>query len=231
MAVTIPLVPVFADGDSSLDKLNALSAAVSFLADDDVRPTLHIYNQNTALTLTASTWTTLTGAKVAYDSDGMMGGVITFAPVIQTPGYYRFEGCVPLGAAGSVTRASFLVTTGANNPNWNTGTTIRFALRGMSGVTGLAADTTLTPTGMAPLLLFPGDVVALQAWCSTSVSITLNTNASYIQGRFVPNMTGYYIVPGGTGGTGSSGASNMLDEGGSAILDEAGNVITDESGV
>jgi hypothetical protein len=191
---TIPTVPAFVAGDTSITRLQQLSDAIAFLSDIDIRPMFKVYKTATAA-ITANTWTTLPGGTQDYDNDGFFSSGVSFTPVIQTAGYYGFEGCVPLltGTTAIGQRASFLLTAGANNPNLAAGGTSRFGLRGGTSVSTTGNDTSQCCSDQATIPLYPGDTVAFQVFTDTAVSTNFNANASYISGRFVPYFTGFWL--------------------------------------
>lgn len=192
--VAIPTVPSFVPGDTSITKLQQLSDAVSFISDNDIRPMFKVYKTATAA-ITINTWTALPGGTQGYDNDGFFGAGVSFTPIIQTQGYYGFEGCVPLLTTTTAIgqRISFFLTAGANNPNLTAGGTFRFGLRGGNSVSTTGNDTAQCTSDQCPLALYPGDSVALQVFVDTAVSTNFNANASYISGRFVPMFTGYWL--------------------------------------
>jgi hypothetical protein len=191
---TLPTVPSFVANDSSLTKLQQLSGAVDFLVNTGTRPILHIYKVS-ASSITASTWTTVPGGTIAYDSDNMTGGSATFAPTIKTQGYYSFEGCAQwaTGTTGIFQRVSFLFTAGSGNPNFTLGTTVRFGLRGGNSTTTAANDTVQCTTAVSPMGLYVNDTVAMQVWTDVTTNILNNSNVSYISGRFVLNLTAFWL--------------------------------------
>lgn len=190
---TIPTVPSFVAGDTSITKLQQLSDAVLFLSDCDVRPLFHII-KNSTFTPALSTWQTLSGGTNIYDNDGFLSSGTSFAPTIRTQGYYAFEGCVPwtTGALMHV-KISFLFTAGASNPGFVAGSTIRFGMRDSNTNATAANDTAFCAADECPAALYPGDTVAMQVWTDTAVSTGFNNNTSYISGRIVPNFTGYWL--------------------------------------
>jgi hypothetical protein len=191
---TLPTVPAFVTGDTSITKLQQLSDAVGFLSDMDIRPTFRVYKTATAA-LTSGAWATLPGGTLDYDNDGFFSAGVGFNPTIQTQGHYCFEACVPFltGTTAIGQRISILLTAGANNPNLTVGTTRRFGMRGGNSVSTTGNDTATCMSDHSPFGLYPGDVVALQVFVDTNVSTSFNSNTSYISGRFVPSFNGYWI--------------------------------------
>jgi hypothetical protein len=192
MAV-LPTIPSFTVGDTSVTKLQQLSDAIGFLSDIDFRPMFKVYKTATA-SITLNTWTTLPGGTQDYDNDGFFSSGVSFAPTIQTQGYYAFEACVPLltGTSTIGERIAFLMTAGANNPNLAPGGTFRFGLRGGNSVSTTANDTAQCTSDLSPMGLYPGDTVALQVFVDATTSTNFNANASYISGRVVPMFMGYW---------------------------------------
>lgn len=191
---TLPTVPTFVDGDTSITKLQQISDAVSFLSDITTRPYFKVY-KTASVSLTINTWTTISFGTVDYDNDGFNSGSGPFAPVINTQGYYRFEGCVPLltGATAISQRIAFLLTAGSNNPNLTVGSTLRFGLRGGNSVSTASNDTTQCSSEISPIGLYNGDSVALQVYVDTTVSTGFNANNSYISGRSILYFSGYWM--------------------------------------
>lgn len=193
---TIPTVPTFNAGDTSLLKLQQLSQAVSFLADVTTKPAFHVYKTSTQ-SITLNTWTipSNTGCTIAYDNDNCFGGTAKFTATINTQGYWVFEGCGPWAttATGISARVSFVLTAGANNPNLAPAGTIRFANRGGLSTGTASTDTVLVSAAVSPIALYSGDTVAFQVWCDATTTLNINNNASFISGRFVTNFTGHWL--------------------------------------
>lgn len=190
---TLPTVPSFTTGDTSITKLQQLSDAVAFLSDADIRPMFHI-TKNSTFTPSLTTWQTLSGGTLIYDNDGFLSGGVSFAPTIRTQGYYAFEGCVPFTTSALMhVKVSMLFTAGASNPGFVAGTTIRFGMRDSNTNATAGNDTAFCVADDCPAALYPGDTVALQVWTDTAVSTGFNNNISYISGRLVPSFTGYWI--------------------------------------
>jgi hypothetical protein len=193
MAV-LPTVPTFVTNDTSLTRLQQLSAAVAFLSDLDIKPAFHVYKTGTS-SITLNTWTTVPGGTLAYDSDNFFSAGVNFNPTIQTQGYYAFEGLVPwlTGITGIAQRCAFLFTAGSSNPGFTAGTTVRFGMRGGSSTSTASNDTVQCTADEAPMALYTGDRVAFQVWADTTTTLNNNNNLSYISGRFVPNYTGHWL--------------------------------------
>jgi hypothetical protein len=193
---SIPVVPVppsFAYQDSSLANLQALSSCVSFISDNDVKPTWHFYKTGVQA-LGANTWSTLIFGTSAFDSSNVSDGT---GAQITTQGYYAVEACVPFqaGAGGIAAWVAFLVTAGPNSTH-TAGTTLQFGLRGGSATAVAGDDFTLNTTDIVPWCLYPGDTVYVQAYVTSAISTNKNQNSSYTGGRFVPNFTGMWIRSG-----------------------------------
>lgn len=193
---TLPIVPAFVAGDTSITKLQQLSQAVSFLVDCDVRPTWHMY-QTTTTAITGSTWTTPGTKTIAYDDDGVAISTAMIATIV-TQGYYAVEACLPIRtlAGAQSTDCAFLVTAGPNNPHHVNGTTTFFGQRGNNSFAGTGGDATGSISDICPWVLFPGDTVQPQAWISAAATMDFNTNTTYLNGRFVTNFTGYWLRTG-----------------------------------
>ena len=194
---TQPAPPTFSAGAPSIAQLNALSYAVSFIADMDVRPFFHFVSENTQA-VSSNTWTTISMSKVAYDNDATFqtGG----AAKIVTQGYYTLTGCAEFRCTTTemTVSAAFLMTGGSSNPHLSSGSTKRFGYRGDSTQNATAsADTTLCVSDTTPFPCYPGDTLQLQVYCTgSSITLDYNTGATYEEGHFVPNFTGYFVRTG-----------------------------------
>lgn len=196
----IPVVPTFTAGAPSLANLNALSYAAQFLCDNDILPAWSVFLYTSTQAVTASTWTTVGYNKVAYDSDGVTTSSIS-QPSIVTQGYYAVTACVQLEATSGgsdMYTAAFLVTTGANNPHFTSGTTQYFGYKGgkMSSTGQAAADNAVCLSDEVPMVLYPGDKLAVQVYTTAAKTIDYNQNTSYIQGRFATKFTGSFLRTG-----------------------------------
>lgn len=194
----LPSVPTFTAGSPSIAQLNELSYAVSFLADQDVRPTWHFWH-NATVSLTASTWNQLPFAKVPYDCDGVYNSSNKDA-VIVTQGYYVTDAAISLEATGTNTNyiGAFRITFGPNNPHGSNGSTQFYGFRGaQSSNTGEAnADNTCDLSAWTPVCLYPGDTIDVVVYVGSNMTADYNQNTSYCQGRFAANFTGYYLRTG-----------------------------------
>ena len=189
----LPTVPSFVAGAPLLSDLNNLSYAVQFLADQDVRPTWHLFI-NTTQAITLNTWTNVAFDHVAFDCDGVASTLPN--AVIKTQGRYALEACVQieaLAAKASIT-AAFLFTAGANNPNYTPGQTQFFGYRGTtsSQTSSAAADNAICISTLTPMVLYPADQLNVAVYLGSSMTIDYNENTSFSQGRFATQFTGYW---------------------------------------
>lgn len=192
--VAIPTVPSFADGDTSLTNLEALANAVSFFSSCDVRPMWHFYKTATEA-LSATTWTTVSYNFVAADSDGVyVAGSPLGAAQIVTQGYYVTEACAGIlaggGSVGFGTR--FLATAGSSNPNHTAGSNIVYGQTAGLAPNTSNQDAQLCFGSLCPWVLYPGDTIQAQVFCTGAISTSWASNSSYIKGRFAANFTGYW---------------------------------------
>lgn len=198
----LPVVPSFTAGAPSINQLNALSYAVSFLVDNDVRPAWSLFMYNGTQAISASTWTTVAYDHIAYDSDGVASGSGTPSlPVIVTQGYYAVTACVQVEATSGANdeyTAAFLFTAGGNNPHFTSGTTQYFGYKGgkMSSTAQAAADNATCLSDNVPMVLYPGDKLAVQVYPTAAKTIDYNENTSFIQGRFATKFTGHWVRAG-----------------------------------
>lgn len=191
---TLPSFPVFSASDSSIAKLNELSAAVSFLYDCDTRPLWHFHSETTQ-TLSAG-WNLVKFPVNTYDSDGVYYG--TGQAKIVTRGYYAVESCVEFEPSDSSINsgAGFLFTAGSSNPHYAENTTVLFGMRAFASYQGGDGDNTLVASDITSMCCYPGDILQAQAYCTKAITLDYNQNTSYTQGRFVPNFTGYWTAYG-----------------------------------
>ena len=132
---TLPTVPSFTNGDTSILKLQQLAQAVSFLVDCDTggKPTGHIYKGVTQA-LTAGSWSSQNLNQNAWLNDPTY---VNPGITIQTQGYYTCEGHI--GALYPSANFAFyirlLLTAGTNNPLGN-GVTVPFGERGGQACAG-----------------------------------------------------------------------------------------------
>lgn len=191
----LPSVPAFGAGAPTIDQLNALSYAVSFLCDNDVRPAWSMFVYTATQIVPAATWTTVNFDHVAFDSDHV--GIYPNAQ-IATQGVYALSACVQLEANANTTdeySAAFGFTAGANNPHYTIGATQLFGYRGggCSSTGSAAADNAVCLSSITPMTLFPGDLLTVQVYLSASHTLQTNVNTSYIQGRFANKFTGHWL--------------------------------------
>jgi hypothetical protein len=192
---TLPTVPSFDDGDTSILKLQQLSQAVSFLVDCDTHPLWHLYNSATHSGVTTSTWVELgTATNIAWDNDGVSDSGVA---EIVTQGYYAVEACVPFESisASNDLYVRFLYTAGSNG-TLDSGTTITFGRAGGSAVQSASQDTDICISDIVPACCYPGDTIEVEMYYTSDVTVNYNQNTSYISGRFPFNFTGYLIRTG-----------------------------------
>lgn len=196
----LPSVPTFTAGAPSIAQLNALSYAVSFLVDDDVRPIWKVFLFNGTQALTASVWNNVTFDHVAIDSDGVSTGAGTKSvPAIVTQGIYDLEACVQLEAVagtGQMFTTAFLFTAGANNPHFAPNATQYFGYGAsrISSTAQAAADNAMCIASTTPMVCYPGDKLNVAIFPSAAYTLDFNENpnTSYIQGRLATLFTGMW---------------------------------------
>lgn len=191
----LPNVPSFGL-TPSLAQLQALSYAVSFLVDQDVRPTWHFFLTGT-VAVSAATWTSINYNHVAYDSDGVYDNV---GAIVVTQGRYVLEACIQMQATSTKDNfvGAFFFQAGANNPHFTTGSQQYFGYCGSNlSQTGSAnATNALCLASITPMICYPGDFLHVQVYSPAAHTIDYNQNTSYIQGRFATNYTGYFVNTG-----------------------------------
>ena len=192
----IPTVPTFTAGESNVNHLQQLSNAVAFLAVANNFPVLRTI-KTANLALTATTWNTVPATTVEIDTDNMVnaanGGV-----QINTQGYYRFEACLQVQAPASndVIALSFLLTVGPNNANYSNGTTFRFGGEGTAFASGAGVDWAFCQADICPVVLYPNDVVVMQAFPSVGVTTHVLANNTATTGWFSPQVSACWIRAG-----------------------------------
>lgn len=198
----LPSVPTFSSAPT-IAQLNALSYAVSFLVNNDVRPAFTAFMSSGTMGTTAGAFKTVAFDHVAFDSDGVfgVGGAGLPTATIVTQGFYAFEACIPIQANTNQDEytGQFLMTAGANNPHIGTGISKTFGPRGsrLSNSTQAAADNAVCLSSWFETCLYPGDTVVVKIYTSTNAhTVDKNSNTSYIQGRFVPRFSGRLIATG-----------------------------------
>jgi hypothetical protein len=192
---TVPTVPSFDDGDTSLLKLQQLSQAVSFLADCDIHPLWHFYNSHASSLVNSDTWIEAGSAtSVAWDNDGVQDS--GWAEIV-TQGYYAVEACVPYESIGTSNDlyARFLYTAGSNG-TLDSGTTRPFGTAGGQAVQSSSQDTVFCLSDIVPVCCYPGDVIEVQLYYTSDVTLNYNQNTNYVSGRFPFNFTGYWLREG-----------------------------------
>jgi hypothetical protein len=189
----LPTIPIFSTSAPSLDDLNNLSYAVSFVSDCDTRPTFKLYTK-AQQSITSGSWNTVTLASVAKDSDGVSDGT---GATIVTQGYYNLRGMVQIVDTTTDIQlaCAFKLTAGPNNPNL-TGTK-RFGQRadGTQSVVS-TAGTAICAEATTPIPCYPGDQIVLQISVSAAATLDYNKNTNYQEGRFVPNLSGTWVRTG-----------------------------------
>ena len=193
----LPSVPTFTAGSPTMAQLNALSYAVNFLVNGDVRPTFTAFMSSATMGTTANNWKTIAFDHVAFDSDGVFGASGAGLPTatIVTQGFYSFEACVPIQANTNQdqTTCRFQFTAGANNPHFATNATAAFGHRGsrLSTSASAAADNSICLSAWFYTCLYPGDQIICQVYTVANAhTVDTNSNTSYIQGRFPPRFSG-----------------------------------------
>lgn len=216
----IPQVPTFTASAPAITDLNNLSYAVQFLVQQDVRPTWNFFATTTDA-IAANTWTALPFVNTAFDCDGV--AALGSAQIV-TQGKYAVEACISMQAGANKDEfvGCFIFQAGHNNPNFAFNTTMRFGHRGShTSVTGSAnADNAMCLSDIAPMILYPGDLLGVQVFFSAAHTVDFNQNTSYIQGRFVTKFTGYLLA------VQQSTLGPMLDEAGNNITDEINGVLS-----
>lgn len=196
LMATIPTVPSFNKGDTSLANLEALATAVQFLSYTDFRPAWEYYTTS-AQTITLNTWTTIAFSTVASDPDGTFTSA-THLSTIVTQGYYYTTMCAGLNTGGATdsTAVRFFVTAGTHNPNHASAATISYQDSGSLASDTASVDEDWCQSGQCPWVLYPGDTIAAQIWSDTTIALAQPTAASFIKGRFMPMFSGYWVRPG-----------------------------------
>lgn len=194
----LPSIPTFTAGAPSINQLNALSYAVSFLCDNDVRPAWSFFMYTGTQSVSANTWTNVSFDHTAFDSDGVQS--YPYA-VIKTQGYYGLSACVQPEANANTTdlfAAAFLFTAGANNPHYTSGNTQFFGYKGsgLSSTGSAAADNAFCLSGETPMVLYPGDKISVSVYITAAHTLDYNQNTSYIRGRFATKFTGHWLRSG-----------------------------------
>jgi hypothetical protein len=200
--ITVPSVPTFVTGDTSIPSLQQLAYATRFLVGD-IRPMFHAFKTATATISSSNTWTTLSMGAVAYDSESEVSGgsgILTdgIGATIRTQGLYSFTSCATFVATSTAfyVDSSFLITAGASNPNLGSGSTLRFGLDGNTTLATAATQVSICNQDISPICLYPGDTVRLQVRAQAS-GVVVQTNLSpvpaYNQGRFVTNFSGSWV--------------------------------------
>lgn len=197
---TLPTVPTFTAGAPSIAQLSQLSQAVSFIANNDTRPSWMVFMFSGAQSLTSSVWNVVAFDHVADDSDGVSGSS-TSNLTLATQGYYDLEACLQLEAAAATQNmytAAFEFTAGGSNPHFTSGTTQYFGYVAgrMSSTAEAAADNAVCLAGITPMVCYPGDKLNVSVFPSAAITLDFNQNTSYIQGRFATKFSGRWAREG-----------------------------------
>lgn len=193
----LPSVPTFTAGSPTLDQLNALSYAASFLIDHDVRPTWHFFLYTTQA-LTAGTWTGVAFDHVAYDSDGVYSAVNHGANIV-TQGYYELEACVQFEAGASKDNSGVCFSWSPTNlnPYFSQGAqNFGYSANCMPQTGSAAADNCISISAVSPYPVYPGDLLQVLAFSSAAHTIDFNQNTSFCRGRFSTQFTGRWAREG-----------------------------------
>lgn len=193
----IPTVPAFTSGAPSVNQLNQLSYAVSFLTNQAVRPAWHVYKKLTN-SLTANAWHLPSYGNTAFDCDdvtGPGGGVCT----IVTQGFYATECCFQFEGTATTNilmGCGFQIVAGSSNPHSSSGTETWYGIRADTQGTVLNTDWAMTCSDITPFCLYPGDTVSGIAISSSSGTLDYLQNTNYIEGRYAYNFTGWLVNTG-----------------------------------
>jgi hypothetical protein len=191
--MNIPTVPTFIQNESSIANLQSLSAAVAMVSVAADFPMWRFYKSVTQ-GLTANTWNTLNMGTKAVDTDSVWT-TPGFATIV-TQGYYECEACVPFTGNSSafVCQGVFLVTAGAHNAHYTSGTTVMFggfATNAAYSTGGIDAVSTMS--GKCPWVLYPGDTIQVQVNPSIASTTTAGTNGSATSGLCTAQFSGKWI--------------------------------------
>lgn len=192
---TLPTLPTFVAGDTSITKLQQLAYFAQFLSVCDVRPTYHAYKTATQA-IPGNTFTVLSGGTVAYDNDGQSTPSGSMVSTIQTQGYYACEMTAGFKQTGTSIDCyvAFLWTAGSSNPNFTAGATQRFGIRSNKSGTATAADNVLCSSDITPNVCYPGDTISPEVFCLTGLTINVNNSSqTTFQGRFNVSFTNYWL--------------------------------------
>ena len=190
---TVPVPPAFVTNDSSLSKLNALSACASFLGQ--TTPSWH-FGSTTATSVPATTATLIPMGVNYKDLNGPVWTSAGFATIVYR-GVYKCDYSLPFNTVASNTlRTYLLLTTTATNPLHSTYPTVIFALRATFEGSPQVA-TSLSAGDQTPIVCYPGDTIKVMAY-ATNASALVPKNLSLGTGIAVAGMTGY-LYPSFTG--------------------------------
>lgn len=191
----IPVSLSFGVNDTSVAKLQALSACVQFVSVYTSAPCWRYYRTAT-LSIPATTFTQIPFTAVAADSDGhwTSPGITT----ITTQGYYACEAMVPYEGTAStyVPQTIFQWTAGPSNPHYSSGTQQYFGGHS-SGTFGAAGtDYCQCISDKCPVVCFPGDTIVVKTWCSVAATLNYESNANGTSGWFAPSFSGRWVRTG-----------------------------------
>lgn len=188
----LPTLPTFVNGDSDITKLQSLAQAVAFLVNCGIRPTWKIF-QASSQNVGPGVWTTVAFDTVAFDS----ARIVSLPNVIvETQGFYSVEASVDIHTGTGRFFPAFLLTAGTSNPHYTSGTTVRFGERGGTTPPNASEDAATCASCLAPVCLYPGDMLSVQVWMDVGSTIQNNNNSSYRQGRIPITFTGYWVAEG-----------------------------------
>jgi hypothetical protein len=193
----LPTIPTFVTGDTSLQKLQQLSQAVSMCSVASNYPLWRFY-KNITQVLTANAWNPVHCTVIAIDTDGVFTTADGSATIV-TQGYYECEGCVPFAGQASsfLTQANFMFTAGPNNPHYTSGSQVFFGgVASWAGYTASGVDAVVGTAGKCPYVCYPGDNLALRTYALGAMTINSGQNGSATAGWFTPQFSGRWIRSG-----------------------------------
>jgi hypothetical protein len=194
----------------TINGLNQLSYATSFLVNCAVRPSWHMFKK-LLVNGAQNAWTVPAYGNVAYDSDRV---ATPTGAVINTQGYYLTESCLQVNNQVVTTpinwSSAFKITAGPNNPYQSPGSTRWYGYRssGMSTVSGQCDA--FTCSDVTPFCLYPGDLVTPIFWNNATGGVTVEpaaNNPLFMSGVFSHKFTGYWLSAGTTKATTASGST------------------------
>ena len=188
---TVPVPPMFFTNDSSLSKLNALSACASFLGQ--TLPSWH-FGSTTATSVPAATATLIPMAVSYKDLNGPVWTSTGFATIVYQ-GVYKCDYSLPFNVSTYTLSTYLLLTTTATNPLHGTYPSVIFALR--AAYTASAAMS-LSAGDQTPIACYPGDTIKVMAYVtntsalvpkSSSAGVAVAGTSTYLY----PSFTGRYL--------------------------------------